>query len=116
MSQKSWLAIFIAAMFLITPLASSINNTSNEGFEQDYDSESEQNNHPDPEHTWDIEFAESPDGVEIWASPHGESFPVGEGLLEWTYLSHSNQKIEGDTSVTLTPTTGVKITTISKLP
>ena len=116
MSQKSWLAIFIAAMFLITPLASSINNTSNEGFEQDYDSESEQNNHPDPEHTWDIEFAESPDGVEIWASPHGESFPVGEGLLEWTYLSHSNQKIEGDTSVTLTPTTGVKITTISELP
>ena len=116
MSQQSWLAFFIAAMFIFTPFATSINSASEEETQKGFEVATNSSHEVEFNHPWDIEFIESASGVEIWAHPHEDSYPVGSGLLGWTYLSHSNQKVEGDTSVTLTPTTGVKITTISQLP
>jgi hypothetical protein len=116
MSQKRWLAIFIAAMFFITPFSTSINGTSKEETKEEVKAEANPNYDVEFNHPWDIEFIESTSGVEIWAQPNEETYPTGIGVVGWTYLSHSNQKIEGEVPATLILTAGIKLTSITQLP
>ena len=116
MSQKRWLAIFIAAMFFITPFSTSINGTSKEETKEEVKAEANPNYDVEFNHPWDIEFIESTSGVEIWAQPNEETYPTGIGVVGWTYLSHSNQKIEGEVPATLSLTAGIKLTSITQLP